>query len=264
MAGNQVLEAAAELVRAGRRGAMVTIIETVGSTPRKAGAKMLVDDAGNITGTIGGGCVEADLFALARDVMREGRVVVREVDLTARTAAENDMLCGGKLKVLIEPVAGEEQLIIFGAGHISRALADICRGLDFAVTVTDDRAQFANAERFPSARQLVAAPFEEQFPQLSVDAGTYIVIVTRGHSYDEYCMEQALRTPARYVGLVGSRTKVAVFRKHLREKGFTDEDLARVITPCGLDIGAETPEEIAVAIVAQLIAERRGRRPAAC
>lgn len=258
MATNRVLEAAAELVRAGRRGALVTIIETVGSTPRKAGAKMLVDEDGGITGTVGGGCVEADLFALAREVMRTGRVVTREIDLTARAADENDMLCGGKLKVLIEPVAGDERLVILGAGHISRALVAMGRGLDFHVTVTDDRPQFANAERFPDAQRILVAPFEEQFDQLAIDARTSVVIVTRGHSHDELCMERALRTPARYIGLVGSRTKVAVFRARLREKGFSEEDLDRVVCPCGLDIGAETPEEIAVSILGELIARRRG------
>ncbi|MGI8906273.1 MAG: XdhC family protein [Candidatus Sumerlaeaceae bacterium] len=253
----KVLEAAAELVRLGRRGAMITIVETVGSTPRKAGAKMLVDDSGSITGTVGGGCVEADLYALARQVMRTGRVEVREVDLTARSQDDNDMLCGGKLKALIEPVGTEEKLIIFGGGHISKALVELCQALDFEITVTDDREQFANAERFPTVQNRLAMPFEEQFQSLAVDPNTSIVIVTRGHSYDEFCMQQALRTSAKYIGLVGSRTKVAVFRSHLREKGFNDAEIARVECPCGVDIGAETPEEIAVSIAARLIQVRR-------
>lgn len=260
MGTNRVLEAAADLVRQGRRGAMVTITETTGSTPRKAGAKMLVDDQGRVTGTVGGGCVEADLFALAREVMRTGRVATHDVDLTARNAAENDMLCGGKLKVLIEPVAGDDRLIVFGGGHISRAISALCAPLDLHVTVTDDRPQFASSERFPSADAVLAAPFETQFEQLKVDANTLLVIVTRGHTHDEICVEQALQTPARYIGLVGSRTKVAVFKANLREKGFSEEQLGRVKCPCGVDIGAETPEEIAVSIVAELIAVRRGRQ----
>jgi len=160
---SRVIEAAAELLKAGKRGAIVTIIETVGSTPRKAGAKLLVDEDGRVTGTIGGGCVEADMFAFAREAMRTGRTLIRDVDLTARSMEENDMLCGGTLKVLIEPVLSDEKLIILGGGHISRALHDICAKLDFEITITDDRAQFANKERFPLARLLVAAPFEEQF-----------------------------------------------------------------------------------------------------
>lgn len=238
---------------------MITIVETIGSTPRKAGAKMLVDDEGRITGTVGGGCVEADLYAVAREVARSGKVEVREVDLTARNRDENDMLCGGKLKALIEPVVAEEQLIIFGGGHISLALARIAHLLDFSITVTDDRDAFANAERFPQADRILAAPFEEQFDKLRVDSASSIVIVTRGHSHDELCMEQALRTPARYIGLVGSRTKVAVFRKNLRERGFSDAELDRVECPCGLDIGGETPEEIAISIAARLVEVRRGR-----
>ena len=254
-----VVEKAAELLREGRRCVMVTIIETVGSTPRKAGTRMLVADDGTVTGTVGGGCVEADLFSFAREAQRTGRISIHEVDLTARAADENDMLCGGKLKVLIEPLQPDEKLIILGGGHISRALHDICRLLDFRITVTDDRLQFANAERFPHAHRLVAAPFEDQFEQLEVDAVTSIIIVTRGHASDEICMEQALRSPARFVALVGSATKVGVFRAHLREKGFSDADLARVQCPAGLDIGAETPEEIAVALAAELV--RRRRRP---
>ena len=253
----KVLEAAADLIRTGRRGAMITIVETLGSTPRKAGAKMLVDDAGAIVGTVGGGCVEADLYAIAKKVIRTGRVQTCDVDLTARSQDDNDMLCGGKLKALIEPVGTEEKLVIFGGGHISKALVDLCGSLDFEITVTDDREQFANAERFPAVASRIAAPFEEQFEKLMIDSCTSIVIVTRGHSHDEYCMEQSLRTPAKYIGLVGSRTKVAVFRAHLREKGFSDEEISRVECPCGVDIAAETPEEIAVSIAARLIEVRR-------
>lgn len=253
----KVLEAAAELVRAGRRGAIVTIIETTGSTPRKAGAKMLVDDQGRIAGTVGGGCVEADLYAIARETMRTGQTRIHEVDLSARTAEDNDMLCGGKLRALIEPIGREERLLILGAGHIGKALCHHASRLDFLVTVTDDREQFLSSERFPDADRLVAAPFQEQFAQVQVDDLTSIVIATRGHSHDQLCMEFALRTPARYIGLVGSRTKLAVFRKNLREGGFTDEQIDRVECPCGIKLGAETPEEIAVSIAARLIEVRR-------
>jgi xanthine dehydrogenase accessory factor len=255
----RIYEAAAELLRRGGRGAVVTIVETTGSTPRKAGAKMLVDENGRVTGTVGGGCVEADLFAFAREVMRTGRVATREIDLSARSADENDMLCGGRIRVMIEPVIGDEKLVILGAGHISRALHDVCRGLDLLITVTDDRPQFATAERFPAAHRVVAAPFAEQFARLDIDANTCVVIVTRGHENDELCMEMALRTPAKHIALVGSRTKAALFRAHLREKGFTDGELARVRCPAGLDIGAETPEEIALSIAAELVAVRRGK-----
>ncbi len=260
---SRILEAACDLARRGKRGAMVTIVETTGSTPRKAGAKMLVDEDGRVTGTVGGGCVEADLYGFAREVIRTGRVQVREVDLSARTADENDMLCGGRIRVVIEPVMADEQVVILGAGHISRALCEICRLLDFQVTVTDDREAFCNAGRFPGAQRLVVAPFEEQFAGLEIGPSASVVIVTRGHQYDEVCMEQALRSGAGYIALVGSRTKVGVFRAHLREKGFTKEQLDRVECPAGLDIGAETPEEIAISIAARLVQVRRGARRAA-
>lgn len=257
MAQNEVIEAAARLLQEGRRGALITIIETVGSTPRKAGAKMLVTDTGQLIGTVGGGCVEADLVAYAKRVMSGSKPALIEVDLTAKSAEENDMLCGGKMKAFIEPLVADEKLVIFGAGHISRALHDFAAKLDLRIIVTDDRPQFANPERFPAAAEVIAEPFEKQFERVRIDPATYIVIATRGHSYDEYCMEMCLRSPARYIGLVGSRTKVALFRKNLREKGFSEEELGRVVCPAGLDLGAETPEEIALAILAQILCVRR-------
>lgn len=253
----EILEAAAALAHQGKRCAIVTIIETVGSTPRKAGAKMLVREDGSIMGTIGGGCVEADLIAFAVLSLRSGKMSIREIDLSLKSADENDMLCGGRMKALIEPVKTEEQLFIFGGGHISQALAGICTKLDFQVTVTDDREQFANPERFPDVGRTLALPFEKQFAELRIMPGSYVVIATRGHSHDQLCMEEALRTQARYIAMIGSRTKYAVFRNNLREKGFTDEQLDRVKCPAGMAIGAETPEEIAVSIAAQLIQSRR-------
>lgn len=258
----EVLQAAAELVRSGRRGAIITIVSTTGSTPRKAGAKMLVAEDGTLTGTVGGGCVEADLVAAAQEVLRTGRVRTEEVDLTVKSAGETDMLCGGRLLALIEPVQADERLIVFGAGHISRALHDAVQGLGFAFVVTDDREEFANRERFPRAAEIVVAPFAEQMARLTVDRRSSIVIATRGHSHDELCMAAALRSPARHIALIGSKTKVGVFRARLRGEGFTDADLARVKCPAGLDIGAETPEEIAVSLAAELVAVRRGRGPA--
>ncbi|MCX7626410.1 MAG: XdhC/CoxI family protein [Candidatus Sumerlaeaceae bacterium] len=260
-----VYAAVAKLLREGRRGALITIVETLGSTPRKAGAKMLVTDRGELIGTVGGGCVEADLVAFAKEVMSHGHPQLHEIDLTAKSKDENDMLCGGKMRAFIEPIVADEKLVIFGGGHISRALHELAARLDFRIIVTDDRVQFANPERFPLAAEIIAEPFERQFEKIAIDASTYIVIATRGHAYDELCMEQSLRTPARYIAMVGSRTKVALFKKSLREKGFSDEQLARVVCPAGLDIGAETPEEIAVSIIAQLISvRRRGSLNAGC
>lgn len=256
---SRIIETAAALLKAGKRGAMVTIIETAGSTPRRAGAKMLVDEDGGVTGTVGGGCLEADLYALARECMLTGQIVIRDMDLSTQNADEYDLLCGGKLKVLIEPLKSDEKLFILGGGHISRALAAICGMLEFQITVTDDRPQFANNQRFPEAYAVLAAPFEEQFGQLPINASSYIVIVTRGHSHDEYCLEQALKTPACYIAMVGSRTKMSVFRSSLLTKGFTESQIDRVHCPAGLSIGSETPEEIAVSIAAQMIACRRAQ-----
>ncbi|MGC8741223.1 MAG: XdhC family protein [Candidatus Sumerlaeaceae bacterium] len=253
----EIYQTISQLLQEGKRGALITVVETVGSTPRKAGAKMLVTEDGQLIGTVGGGCVEADLVAYAKQVIRLGQPGMFEVDLTAKNADENDMLCGGKMKAFIEPIVPEEHLVIFGGGHISRALHEFAAKVGFRVTVTDDRPEFANAERFPLAAHIVAEPFEKQAELVSVDQNTYVVIATRGHSYDELCMEIALGTPARYIAMVGSRTKVGLFKKNLRDRGFSDDELARVVCPAGLDIGAETPEEIAISIVAQMIAIRR-------
>jgi len=254
---SDIYRAIEELLKSGQRGALLTIFETTGSTPRKAGAKMLVREDGTVCGTIGGGCVEADLYADAQAVIKSQEIVVKEVDLTVKSLDELDMACGGKIKVLIEPVRAPEKLIIFGAGHVSHALYRVCRDLDFIITVTDDRSAFASKERFPDA-ELIVAPFEEQWEQVKVDANTYIAIVTRGHSGDEECLRGALRSRARFVGLIGSRTKLARFRRNLLDEGFSEKDMERIHCPIGLDIGAETPEEIAVSIAAQLVACRRG------
>ena len=141
-----IYEAIAELLRQGRRGAVITIVETVGSTPRKAGAKMLVTDEGKLVGTVGGGCVEADLVAYAQRVIAEGKPATYVVDLTAKTQDENDMLCGGKMKAFIEPIVADEKLVIFGAGHISRALHDLACKLDLRLIVTDDRPGMADGD----------------------------------------------------------------------------------------------------------------------
>jgi xanthine dehydrogenase accessory factor len=252
-----IFDAISELLRSGERGALITIVNTVGSTPRKAGAKMLVTEDGRLIGTVGGGCVEADLVAYAKRVIRTGEPELHEIDLTAKSADKNDMLCGGKMKAFIDPIVAEEKLVIFGGGHISRALHDLAWRLGFRVVVTDDREQFANKERFPHASEILAESYERQFEHIQFDAATYIVIATRGHEYDELCLEKSLRQPCRYLAMVGSKTKVALFKARLREKGFTEEELARVVCPAGLDIGAETPEEIALSIAAQMVAVRR-------
>ena len=244
----------------GKRVAVVSIVETVGSTPRKPGTKMLVSSDMEMYGTIGGGCVEADCLFAARKVLKTLVPQVLRVDIKAKNAEELDMLCGGEITLFVEPVMPDFQLLICGGGHISKALAHVAEGLDFRIVVVDDRPQFANELRFPQADETISAPFEELAQYVKLTSQTFAVIVTRGHSGDQVCLDRILRSDARYIAMIGSRAKWAHVRERLREAGHSDESLARVVSPAGLDIGSITPEEIAVSVIAQIIQERSRAR----
>lgn len=240
-------------LRAGKRVAVVSIVETVGSTPRKPGTKMLVSEGLELYGTIGGGCVEADAIHAAREVMRTLRPKLLTVDITLKNADEIDMLCGGKITFYVEPAVSEIQLLICGGGHIAKALARACSDLDFSLTVLDDRPQFANNTRFPNADAVLTAEFADLATAVDLSRRTFAVVVTRGHSGDEVCLRALLRAGVARILMVGSRAKWAIVRKKLADDGFTPEELDRVQSPCGLDIGSITPEEIAISIAAELI-----------
>lgn len=242
-----------EWTRAGRRVAVVSIVETVGSTPRKTGAKMLVTDRMELYGTVGGGCVEADVIFAARDVLRTLKPHLVRVDIKKKNPAEIDMLCGGEITFYVEPVMPDMTLLICGGGHISKALAHVCHGLDFRLVVVDDRPQFANKERFPTADETVCCPYEELGDKVTLTDTTFAVTVTRGHSGDEVCLRSLLASSAPYIAMIGSSSKWANLRGNLLESGYTREQLDRVITPAGLDIGSVTPEEIAISVAAQLV-----------
>ena len=334
------------LVQSGRPAAVATILSRKGSAPRTAGSKMVIDDAGGFTGTIGGGKFEADVLAEARAVLAEGRPKKMAFDLTRDDVSGMDMICGGKMEVLVdylapdaaevavfeawrgaltesrsgslvtvmpagarrvektvhclvhadgtvtgggplsgpmlaqavkaaeaaaaaqvveagdvqllvEPTAAPNALLIFGAGHVSMPTARLAADVGFHVVVIDDRSEFANRQRFVQAAEiLVPDDFTAAFSRIFVDANSFVVIVTRGHRFDKEVLAGALRTEARYIGMIGSRRKRNAIYAALKKEGFTDTDLARVHCPIGLSIGAESPEEIAVSIVAELIAHR--------
>lgn len=352
----RVVEEVLRICEAGGRGCVATLVHSSGSVPMSRRAKLLVRADGSLVGTIGGGCLEAEVWRLARDVIRDGEPRILEASLTQDDAAEDGLVCGGRVEILLEPVGGpddallyrrigrllsgrgsgvlatvveplsqslrhllvcsrgrvagslgsaaleqavvaeapevlrrgvpktwtfaaqagsvaqdapevrvflepvapEPLLVVFGAGHVGLATAQMGALAGMRVVVVDDRSEFANADRFPLAEQIVVAPFEHVFDGLPVDESAYVVIVTRGHRHDEAVLRQALRTPARYIGMIGSRRKVALFFQRLREQGFSEADLRRVHAPIGLEIGADTPEEIAVSILAEIIAVRRG------
>ncbi len=250
----QIYEEALRLKRQGRVSAIATIVECKGSSPQKQGAKMLVRDDGSLLGTLGGGCLEADVVQAARMAMKDGAPLSLPFELTER---EGGLVCGGTVLVYIEPILLEPHLVILGAGHVGKTLAKLARFTDFRVTVVDDRAEFANRENVPDASDVTVSDFSRAFDQISVDRTTYIVIATRGHNHDLDAVKAALRTGAGYIGLLGSRRKKGLLMSALEDAGFPADDIDRVIIPVGISIGSVTPQEIAVSIMAQIIEKRR-------
>jgi xanthine dehydrogenase accessory factor len=330
---------------------LATLINRKGSAPRAVGAKYLIKEDGTSLGSIGGGCVEAEVWQKAQKVMEEAKGEILHFDLTSEQLAEGGLICGGnidifleplkedflniyqeaarirqkggsailatlvsvdgdfpegegskilmktsgekvgsllggvelekkilgegelmvrekkpkvlvlssenrKAEILLEPVFSESTVYIFGGGHISEQLAPLAMKVHFKVVVIDDREMFANRERFPEVDELIVSEFDKCFDQLNIDDSSYMVIVTRGHLFDGFVLEQAVKTNARYIGMIGSRQKIKTLYQNLMEKGISKDALNRVHAPIGLDINSETPEEIAVSIVAELIKVR--------
>jgi len=334
----------AELLAAGERLALCTVLRLVGSGPRRAGAKMLVREAGGSVGTVGGGVLEAKATAWAREVLQAGQALCRSFALDQKQASDEGMTCGGVVEMLVEhldgtspavrnffgqvlallqhgergwlataiaqtgdavttgrflcasgqcvvsvsapgrtlpsdlllsappapilvereavryflePLAPPITVYVFGGGHIAAHLVPLCRLLGLRTVVVDDRADFASRDRFPQADELLVVPsFDHALDGLPVATESYIVIVTRGHGGDQAILRQALRCQPGYIGMIGSARKRRLIFDQLAAEGFTPEELARVACPIGLPIAAETPEEIAVSIAAQLVATR--------
>jgi xanthine dehydrogenase accessory factor len=242
--------------RAGERGALATIVHTNGSIPSFESSRMLVREDGSITGTIGGGCVEADVWAAAKGVIEKEAPRKMVFNLNQEAGYDSGLICGGTLEIFVEPILPQPTLYLFGGGHISVAVARVAHLSGFAIAIVDDRESFANAERFPMASEVISN-YEEAFNKIRPTASSYIVIVTRGHKDDMRVLEWAVRTDARYLGMIGSKRKVLAVYEALGKQGVPAEKFDRVHAPVGLEIGALTPEEIAVSIVAELIAVRR-------
>lgn len=255
-----IFEEIAEMRARGERGALCTVVSTTGSTPGKETMRLLVRESGSFSGSVGGGCVEADVVAAAREVIETETPRKLEFRLTEEATGSTGLLCGGLLEVFIEPISAPH-LLLYGAGHVSRSVCAMAADAGFRVTVVDDRAAFPTEERFPAAHRLVVKPtFEDIFRDLVVPAGAFCVVVTRGHSMDQACLDHALHTKAGYVGLIGSKVKVRGILARLRDDGrLQGVDLTRLHAPIGLDLGGATHGEIAVSIVSELIAVRRHR-----
>ena len=345
-----ILERAARLRAEGRPFAIATVVRTTGSTPQVVGAKLLADDLGRLTGTLGGGCVEADAVDEAKRVLETATSSLRDYQLTEELAFDTGLVCGGTMwiaiepgrealraaqrdllddllaasrggapvalatllakrgreyatsgrmlvesdghvtgslgafdeqaiavareslergtarvvpldeahELLVEPVTSRPMLVQVGAGHVGAAVARMARLLDFRVVVVDDRPEFANRDRLPEADEVVCADMIRAIEALPIAWNTFIVVATRGHKMDAHALRAAVKTPARYVGLVGSKRKTILIDRMLRDEGVSEDRIRSVHAPIGLDLGGRTPAEIALAILAEIEAERYG------
>jgi xanthine dehydrogenase accessory factor len=257
-----LFEEIVKMRRAGRRAALATIVHTNGSIPSYESSRMLVREDGSIAGTIGGGCVEAEVWAAAKEVMQKESPRKMVFNLNNEASYDNGLICGGTLEVFVEPILPQPVVYLFGGGHVSTAVAKSASAAGFGVGVVDDREAFANKERFPLAQEIFTN-YEDAFKEIRPNASSYLVIVTRGHKEDMRVLAWAVRTEARYIGMIGSKRKVLSVYKALEHEGYKPEEFERVYAPMGLEIGALSPEEIAVSIVAELVAVRRNAGTAA-
>ena len=257
-----IFEEIVRMRRAGQRAALATIVHTNGSIPSFESSRMLVREDGSISGTIGGGCVEAEVWAAAKEVMQKEAPRKMVFSLNNDASYDNGLVCGGTLEVFVEPILPQPIVILFGGGHVSIALAKSASDAGFGICVVDDRDTFANRDRFPMSQEIFTS-FDDAFAQLKPNSSNYLVIVTRGHREDMRVLAWAVRTDARYIGMIGSKRKVLSVYKALEKEGYRPEEFDRVFAPMGLDIGALSPEEIAVSVVAELIAIRRNAQNAA-
>ena len=347
----EVIQGAVETLRDGRPCVLATVVRTKGSTPQKAGAMLLVKDDGSGLGTLGGGCVEGDIWFAAKEMLRDGSgPEFKDYYLNEDIAARDGLVCGGTMYFYLEPLRkledflplGDEileaydggepvslatvvnsprhpdrlgaklllradgmvsgtlgsevldepalevarriaeigntesistedgteifiegfttppTLVMVGGGHVGKATADLAHLLGYRVYIVDDRPEFSNEARFPYAEDTIVIPYDQWSDQLSMNVNSFVVVATRGHRYDDMALESALRTRARYIGLLGSRRKTLMIYRRLMEQGISKDRIAEVYAPIGLNIGALTPEEIAVSIMSEIIMVRRG------
>lgn len=250
------LELYEEMVRLTRRGepyALATVVNHNGSSPRKSGAKMLVRCDGSSLGTVGGGRVENETIEVARRALTGGKPQTLEFILTE----EHGFACGGSMSVFVEPHGRRPLLVMFGAGHVGRAVSLLAHGCGFRVVVVDERPECSTYDLLPGAEEIHCCPVREAFNLLRLDRESSVIIATPGHLHDFEAVRGCLATQAGFIGLLGSRRKREALLQSLTDEGIASEQRERVVTPVGLDIGAQTPEEIAVSIVAQLIKLKR-------
>jgi xanthine dehydrogenase accessory factor len=260
----RVFEEIVRLQRAGEPAALATIIGVVGSSPAKQPMKMVVRADGTCFGSVGGGCFEEDIRRSALEVIREERPARCTYRLTEDASPDTGLICGGEVEVYIEPLTAPT-LVVFGGGHVSKAVVELAAKVGFRVIVTDDRPEYAGRDRFPTAVETWTLELEPAVARLELGPQTYVLVMTRDHRLDRETLKLlfARGVTPRYLGMIGSKSKVQASFARLREEGVDEAFLAQVRAPVGLAIGAKLADEIAVAIVADLIAERRGVHAAA-
>jgi xanthine dehydrogenase accessory factor len=251
---SDIYEEIARMHRDGRAGAVATVVAVGGSTPRGVGAKMIVYEDGRSLGSVGGGAIESTVIDRARSLAGTKDPVLLSFDL----GGDVGMACGGKMDIFVEPIAAGPSALVVGGGHVGVAVAEAAKRAGFRVAVVDDRPEIVTAERFPSVDRRFVGGTELLGGELEVDESTFVVVVTRGHRYDKEWVEAILPHRPRYLGMIGSEEKVRATFEKLAASGVPADALARIHAPIGLDIGAETPDEIAVSVVAEMIAVKHG------
>ncbi len=250
-----VFQKLAEIEKGGMQAVLAIVVGTKGSTPRKAGAKMVVMEDGSIVGTLGGGGLEKKVIEESLDALKTG-----EAKLTSFTLEESlDMMCGGEIEIYIEPIIQPEHLIIFGAGHVTKALAPLMRSVGFRVTVVDDSPPMLTENRFRDMGEIHSEDMESYAEKLPSDNNTYIVVLTRSFSKDKAVLQSIMGKDFCYVGMIGSGKKIKTIKEDLISRGLEERRLSKLHAPIGLDIGAETAEEIALSIAAEIISVRKGK-----
>lgn len=257
MMHSSIYQALVEMEEKHQTGVLCTIVQSQGSTPRRTGSKMLVYPDGSIVGTIGGGEVESRVLHEALDSLRDG--VPRMLPYSMVDPQRGDPgVCGGQLEVFVEPILPAPTLLLIGGGHVGKAVAHLAKWLEFRVAVSDDRPEYCTPQAVPDADDFYPVPMAELPDQLEITSWTYMVLTTRGANVDIEGLPALLDSPAAYIGVIGSRRRWETTRKGLIENGIDKDLVDRVRSPIGLELNAETPKEIAVSIMAEILMVRDG------
>jgi xanthine dehydrogenase accessory factor len=247
-----IFEAISQLQKENKPGILCTVVKTSGSTPRHNNSKMLVYPDGHIIGSVGGGGLENKVIQEALESLKDGNSRLSTFALIDPTRGDVGV-CGGQVEVFVEPILPSRMIVVIGGGHVGKAVAHLAKWLGYRVVVSDDRREFCTAEANPDADEFYSCPLAELPQQLSITSQTTLILTTRGNEVDVAGLPSLLKTSAGYIGIIGSRRRWAETVRQLHEQGISNEEIARIHSPIGLGIGAETPEEIAVSIMAEVL-----------